>query len=202
MISDEIDLGLLELLLEDGRMSFNDLAKQVGISTPTVSTRLKGLEEQGIIEGFHIRLNHDKLDQLSVISTIEPLPGKADQLIEELKEFEMIREIYSLDGLDIQVKATVPGGADIRVLLDLLNNRELVKNYTWNVIMMTHKELPRGYISSGTGLNQPCMYCKGPIHGSPVKKKIEEKTKYFCCPVCEREYLKKLEKMKRRAALS
>jgi len=196
---DETDLGLLELLLEDGRMSFNDLAKHIGISTPTVSARLKHLEELGIIDGFHIKLNNDKLDQLTVISTIEPHTGKTEMLIKELLESEMIREVYSLDMMVIQIKATLPGGTDIRVLLDFLNNRELVKKYHWSVILKTHKELPRGYINSGTRLNQPCMFCKSPIQGDPVKHRLDNKTRYFCCPICEREYLKKFGKLKKLA---
>ncbi len=196
---DETDLGLMALLLDDGRMSFNDLAKSLGISTPTVSARLKKLEELGIIEGFHIWLNHDKLDQLSVISTIEPRTGKAEILISELLGSEMIREVYSLDAAGIHIKATLPGGADIRVLLDFLNNRELVKRYRWNVILKTHKELPRGYINSGTRLNQPCMYCRSPIQGDPVKHRLDDRTRYFCCPICEREYLKKYTRLKESA---
>lgn len=196
---DETDLGLLEQLLEDGRMSFNDLAKHLGISTPTVSARLKNLEELGVIDGFHIKLNHDNLDQLTVISTIESRDGNTEKLIKELLASEMVREVYSLDGLGIQIKVTLPGGADIRILLDLLNNKELVKKYQWNVILKTHKELPRGYINSGTKLNQPCMYCKSPIQGDPVKYKLDKKTRYFCCPICEREYLKKYDKLKKLA---
>ena len=196
---DATDLGLLELLLEDGRMSFNDLAKNLGISTPTVSARLKNLEELGIIEGFHIKLNHDNLDQLTVISNIEPKNGMEEKLIEELLGSEMIREVYSLDREGIQIKATLPGGADIRVLLNFLNNKELVKKYQWSVILKTHKELPRGFINSGTRLNQPCMYCKSPIQGDPVKFKLDNKTRYFCCPICEREYLKKYDKLKKRS---
>ena len=113
----------------------------------------------------------------------------------------MVREVYSLDSMGVQIKATLPGGADIRVLLAFLNKRELVKGYRWNVILETHKELPRGYVNSGTGVNQPCVYCKSPIQGEPVKYKLGEKTKYFCCPICEREYLKKYGKLKKRAGL-
>ena len=196
---DKTDLGLLELLLEDGRMSFNDLAKHMGISTPTVSTRLRNLEELGVIDGFHVKLNHEKIDQLTVISTIEPHTGKTEELMNELQESEMVRELYSLDGGEVQIKATLPGGADIRALLGFLNNRELVKRYHWNVILKTYKELSRAYISPGTSLNQPCKYCKSPIQGEPLKHKLDDRTRYFCCPICQREYVKKYEKLKKRA---
>lgn len=192
----QTDLGLLELLLEDGRMSFNELARQLNISTPTVSTRLRKLEELGIIKGFHIRLDHDRLNQLTVLATVDPNPGKAEELLKELENNEMVRELYSLDGSQLQIKATLPGGADIRVLLDFLGNQELVRSYSWKVVLRTHKELPRGYINQGTSLNQPCQYCKGPIQGEPVKHKLDGRARYFCCPICEREYLKRYERLK------
>ena len=195
---DETDLGLLELLLEDGRMSFNDLAKRLGISTPTVSARLRNLEELGVIQGFHVKLDHDKLDHLTVVSTMDPQAGKAEELVEELVGNEMVREVYSLDTGALQLKATLPGGADIRVLLDFLNNRELVKSYRWNVILKTHKEVTRAYITAATRLNQPCDYCKSPIQGNPVKHKLDTRTRYFCCPICQREYVKRREKLKKR----
>lgn len=195
---DRTDLGLLELLLEDGRLSFNELARHLNISTPTVSTRLKQLEELGIIQGFAIRLDHDRLDQLTVLATLEPQPDSLDALVAELQENEMVREIYSLDGGMLQLKATLPGGADIRVLLDALEHRELVKSYRWSVILKTHKELPRGYINPGTTLNQACDYCKSPIQGEAFKQKLDDRARYFCCPICQREYVKRREKLKAR----
>ncbi len=196
---DAIDRGLLELLLEDGRMSFNDLAKQTGISTPTVSSRLKHLEELGIIQGFQILLDQDKFDQLSVLCMLEPESGKEKELIDLLVGNEMIREVYELDAGKIQIKVTLPGGADIRVLLEFLNNRELIRTYSWNVILKTQKELTRGYINVGTELNQPCMYCKGPIHGDPVRNKVDGTNRFFCCPVCQREFMKRYQDLKKRA---
>jgi Lrp/AsnC family leucine-responsive transcriptional regulator len=196
---DPIDCEILNLLLEDGRMSFNDIAKQTGVSTPTVSSRLRHLEEDGIIRGFHASVDQDKLDQLSVLCTMEPHQGMADKLIDKLVGNEMVREVYDLDAGKIQIKATLPGGADIRVLLELLNDRELIRKYTWNVIVRTHKEMTRGYINHGTGLNQPCMYCKGPIHGNPIKKRVDGRTRLFCCAICQREFMKRYREIQGRA---
>src|SRR5688500_13543138 len=49
---DEIDLKLLDLLQEDGRMSQHDLAESVGLSSPATGERLRKLEERGVIRGF------------------------------------------------------------------------------------------------------------------------------------------------------
>lgn len=49
---DEIDVKLLTLLQDDGRMSQHDLAESVGLSSPATGERLRKLEERGIIRGF------------------------------------------------------------------------------------------------------------------------------------------------------
>lgn len=49
---DEIDLKLLALLQDDGRMSQHDLAEAVGLSSPATGERLRKLEERGVIRGF------------------------------------------------------------------------------------------------------------------------------------------------------
>ncbi len=51
-ITDEVDLQLLVLLQENGRVSQNDLAKSVGLSAPAVGERLRKLEERGVIRRF------------------------------------------------------------------------------------------------------------------------------------------------------
>ena len=50
---DEIDATLLEILQKGGRTRRNDLAEAVGLSLPSVSERLRKLEEGGVIRGYH-----------------------------------------------------------------------------------------------------------------------------------------------------
>lgn len=49
---DTIDVGILAMLQENGRVSQHDLAKAVGLSAPAVSDRLKKLEDRGVILGY------------------------------------------------------------------------------------------------------------------------------------------------------
>jgi Lrp/AsnC family leucine-responsive transcriptional regulator len=60
---DEIDLKLLALLQEDGRMSQHDLAEAVGLSSPATGERLRKLEERGVIRGFTAILDPKLLGQ-------------------------------------------------------------------------------------------------------------------------------------------
>jgi Lrp/AsnC family leucine-responsive transcriptional regulator len=58
---DDIDLQLLDLLQEHGRVSQHDLAQAVGLSSPAVGERLRKLEERGIIRHFTVVLDPRKV---------------------------------------------------------------------------------------------------------------------------------------------
>lgn len=49
---DEIDNRIVDLLLEDGRMSYSEMAERVGLSRTAVKTRIAALERTGIIKGY------------------------------------------------------------------------------------------------------------------------------------------------------
>jgi Lrp/AsnC family transcriptional regulator, leucine-responsive regulatory protein len=58
---DPVDLLLLEMLQENGRVSQHDLARAVGLSAPAVAERLRKLEERGVILGYTAVLDPKRL---------------------------------------------------------------------------------------------------------------------------------------------
>lgn len=50
---DEIDRQIISLLMKNARMPVREIAKELYLTSPTVSTRIKKLKENGIIAGFH-----------------------------------------------------------------------------------------------------------------------------------------------------
>lgn len=58
---DDLSLRILSLLQKNSRMSFTEIGKEVCLSSSTVAERVKRLEDQGIIEGYTVRLNHEAL---------------------------------------------------------------------------------------------------------------------------------------------
>jgi Lrp/AsnC family transcriptional regulator, leucine-responsive regulatory protein len=88
---DELDRKLLDILVKDSRTSLKELAQQVGLSSPSVSERLRRLEERGVIRAFTVEIDPEALGfPLQAIVRVRPLPGKlhiVQQLIEEIPEF-------------------------------------------------------------------------------------------------------------------
>lgn len=50
---DETDRQIISLLMKNARMPVKEIAKKLYLTSPTVSTRIKKLKENGIITGFH-----------------------------------------------------------------------------------------------------------------------------------------------------
>lgn len=88
---DEIDQNILEALLQDSRVSLKELARQVGLSSPSVAERVRRLEERGVIRAFTIEIDPRALGyQLQAIVRVKPLPGMlhvVQKLIEDTAEF-------------------------------------------------------------------------------------------------------------------
>lgn len=88
---DELDRNIIDILAGDARISLKELALRVNLSSPSVSERLRRLEERGVIRAFTVDIDPHALGyQLQAIVRIRPLPGKlhaVQQLIEEIPEF-------------------------------------------------------------------------------------------------------------------
>ncbi len=56
---DALDRQILRLLQEDARRSHRDLARTTGSTQPTVSARIRRMEDAGIIQGYTVRLDAD-----------------------------------------------------------------------------------------------------------------------------------------------
>ncbi|MGV2068593.1 Lrp/AsnC family transcriptional regulator [Agrobacterium sp. 22-226-1] len=92
---DEIDARLLTALYKNARVSNAELARQVGLSAPSVSERVRRLEDRGVITGYGARVNHSKLGlALTIMIRARPLPGEMKNMIEALRDTP---EIVSCD---------------------------------------------------------------------------------------------------------
>jgi Lrp/AsnC family leucine-responsive transcriptional regulator len=119
---DKIDRTILSILQEDARISITDLAERVGLSVTPCSERVKRLEKERVILGYHARLDPHALE-LSLLVFVEiKLSAKSGVIFEKFKK-EIIKlpsvlECHLVSGdFDYLVKARIPKMADYRKLL-------------------------------------------------------------------------------------
>lgn len=60
---DEINQKILQILQLNGRISMTELGKKVSLSVPSVTERVRRLEEQGVIEGYKAIVNAEKMNK-------------------------------------------------------------------------------------------------------------------------------------------
>ncbi|SHI53163.1 Lrp/AsnC family transcriptional regulator [Wenxinia saemankumensis] len=110
---DEIDRRILAELQADGRMTNVELASRVGISAPPCLRRVRGLEEQGYIRGYHADVDPHELGfEVQVFAMV----GLRSQSEADLSAFEervrgwpLVRECHMLNGeVDFILKCTAP----------------------------------------------------------------------------------------------
>ncbi|HEY7173490.1 MAG TPA: Lrp/AsnC family transcriptional regulator [Micromonosporaceae bacterium] len=99
---EEIDRQIVAALANDGRMSYTDLAEQVGLSVSAVHQRVRRLEARGVIKGYGARVDHDALDApLTAFIAIRPIDAAApDDAPERLANLAEIESCYSVAGED------------------------------------------------------------------------------------------------------
>ncbi|MDA7599266.1 Lrp/AsnC family transcriptional regulator [Alphaproteobacteria bacterium] len=99
---DEVDRQILHDLQNDGRMTNVELAKRAGISPPPCLRRVRGLEDAGVIKGYHADIDADLLGYSVNVFAFVGLTSQAES---DLQDFELlvsawpqVRECHMLMG--------------------------------------------------------------------------------------------------------
>ena len=110
---DTINLKILQCLQKDGRASAQQVADQVGLSTAPVWRRIKALEEQKVITGYHAAVDRNKVGLQSCMFTQISLDRHSatmvDTFIQAVKDTPEILACYEVTGdADFLLKIVVP----------------------------------------------------------------------------------------------
>ena len=96
---DEVDQKIVQLLIKNARMSYSDIGQQVGISRVAVKSRIKALEEKGVIEQYTAIINPQKISgAVSCYFEIELSPEHFEAAVNILRENPIITQIYRVTG--------------------------------------------------------------------------------------------------------
>ena len=99
---DIVDRQILHDLQEDGRITNVDLAKRAGISAPPCLRRVRGLEDAGIIKGYHADIDADALGYSVNVFAFVGLTSQAESDLQDFEEmvsaWPQVRECHMLMG--------------------------------------------------------------------------------------------------------
>jgi Lrp/AsnC family leucine-responsive transcriptional regulator len=117
---DAVDLRILKSLTTDARVTMAELARQVGLSAPSVTERVRRLEEAGVIKGYAAIVEPAALGlPVSAWLRVRPVPGELARVAAILAALEAIVECDRITGEDcFLAKAHVESVAALEALID------------------------------------------------------------------------------------
>ena len=99
MSLDALNSKILKCLQQNARLSNAEIGRQVGISSPAVSERIKKMEDLGIIEGYQTIVSPFEMGyQLKAIITLRAFMGKLKPFLEKVKTYDEVINCYRITG--------------------------------------------------------------------------------------------------------
>lgn len=96
---DETDKKIIELLMENGRMSYVDIGKELNLSRVSIRERVNNLTENGVIEKFTVVVNSDKVGRtVSAFFEVDCEPLFLVQIAETLAHNPKVASCYQMTG--------------------------------------------------------------------------------------------------------
>ncbi|WP_323765619.1 Lrp/AsnC family transcriptional regulator [Marinovum sp.] len=110
---DPIDRKILAELQADGRMTNVELARRVGISAPPCLRRVRTLEEQGYIRGYHAEIDARELgfevQVFAMVGLVSQAEADLSAFENRCREWPLVRECHMLNGeVDFILKCVAP----------------------------------------------------------------------------------------------
>jgi len=134
---DRKDKIILELLSENARLPYSEIAKKLGISETAVRKRVRKLEEKGVIEGYTLRINPVKLGYKSIAHVgIDTDPNTFLGVACKLKEMDAIKCVaITSGGHMIMVDIWAKDSEELTKILEEIKKIEGVKKVNPSVIL-------------------------------------------------------------------
>jgi DNA-binding Lrp family transcriptional regulator len=139
---DETDVKILKALTVDARLSSRQIAKQCGISVGTALSRIRKMENEGIIKGYSTLLDHEKLGyELTVVSEITVSKGRLLEMESEIARFPNVCSVYDVTGLlDAIIIAKFKNREELSKFTKRLLALPYVERTNTHVVLTTIKE--------------------------------------------------------------
>ncbi|MDI9576616.1 MAG: Lrp/AsnC family transcriptional regulator [Thermoproteota archaeon] len=136
------DIKILHDLLKDARFSSRQIAKNVGVSVGTVLSRIKKMEDEGLIKGYSVILDHEKLGyQLTVVTEITVSKGRLVETEKEIAKIPNVCGVYDVTGLtDAIIIAKFKSREELGVFTKNILALPYIERTNTHVVITTVKE--------------------------------------------------------------
>lgn len=139
---DSLDKSILNMLNQDSRLSFSEIARRLGHSITTISTRIKSLEDSGVIKRYTAVLDPEKCgyDFTAVLHLIIS-KGKLREVEEEIKKEDNVVAVYDVTGeYDAIIIGRFKGSSHLEKFTRWIQSIEYVENVSTSIVLNIIKE--------------------------------------------------------------
>jgi len=138
---DEIDRNILRILQADARKSYREIQDELGISIGTIHNRIAKLKKHGVIEGYTLRLNNEKLGyKLTFLIRINCDGKFTEEILNDLKEIPEVCSIFHTTGdQSAALICRFKESEDVHNFIRELNQKEYIKRTNSNMILKEYK---------------------------------------------------------------
>jgi Lrp/AsnC family leucine-responsive transcriptional regulator len=149
---DRIDLAILRELQRDARASLSEISAKVALTSSPCWARIKRMEEAGVIEGYTVRLNAEKVGYRDIVIVQVTLDSHSDEALErfgrELEEIPEVQEAFLVSGeYDYYLRIAVADTRDYeRLLREKLYKIPGIRHSKSSIVL---RQLKRGELPLG-----------------------------------------------------
>jgi DNA-binding Lrp family transcriptional regulator len=181
---DDTDLEILEMLGEDARRPFSEIADRVGMSGPGVSDRVDRLRDAGVIERFTVDVDRRQLrDGVPVFVQVQGQGGPVEELRDDLAAEDPVEHVFLTAAGELWFVARPPEGS-VRQWLDDRIDRE-----TASVTVTLLDEVEWTPSIGGTAFALACAECGNTVDSEGEQATIDGERYSFCCASCKEKFL-------------
>jgi len=165
---DKIDISIINSLMQDGRKSFRQISKEIGVSTPTVESHFSKLMGTGVIKSITPILDMDKIQNEEISAFIflkirnlskTTNVGRILDLIPEVKN------IYFMTGdsnILVKLNTDTPDRLEEIIRKKIAIIKE-IQSLTYHLITRTVKESQLIPLKEGIAIKMQCDFCENDI---------------------------------------
>lgn len=141
---DRTDRDIIRSLERDARMSLRSVAEEIGVSLGTVSNRLKRLEDTGVIKGYRVEIDPDKVGWgLTVVVGLRIEKGRLLELQRLIAKDSRVLGVYDVTGeFDSMILARAKDRSDLDDLSKTVLSMDGIMRSVTHFVLNTVEERP------------------------------------------------------------
>ena len=193
---DDTDREILDLLTDDARRPYREIADRVDLSPPAVSDRVDRLRELGVIRGFTLDLDRSLLDSgRHVLVELRVQPGTLDDIRAAIEATTPVENVFITTDARVVFDARLDG-RDARNLLAETIDLDSIREYDVRPLSSSSWTPQVG----DAAFAPQCVECDNTVDEEGTTARLDGDLYHFCCPSCEAQFTERYEALREGAA--